>query len=102
MFYHLAKIATRYRWLIVGLWMVAVIVALPFAPQASQVLQSGGFTSPDSESEQAISVLVQKLHLQPTIVQIIFTSRRYSVDDPPFLEQTQRALADLHAWPKVA
>jgi len=102
MFYRLAKIATRYRWLIVGLWMVAAIVALPFTPQASQVLSSGGFTSPDSESEQAISVLVQKLHLQPTIVQIIFTSRRYSVDDPPFLQQTQRALANLHSWPEVA
>jgi len=101
MFYYLAKIATRYRWLIVVLWMVAVIVALPFAPQASQVLSSGGFTSPDSESEQAISILVQKLHLQPTIVQIIFTSRRYSVEDPPFLQQTQHALANLHGWPEV-
>jgi RND superfamily putative drug exporter len=98
----LARIATRYHWLIVGLWMIAAIVALPFAPQASRVLQSGGFTSPDVESERAISVLVQKLHLQPTVVQVIFTSQRYSVDDLPFLQQTQQALAKLRSWSEVA
>ena len=102
MFYYLAKIATRYRWLIVGLWMVAVIVALPFAPQASQVLHSGGFISPDAESEQAINVLVQKLHLHPTVVQVIFTSQRYSVEDSAFLLQSQHALAKVRDWPEVA
>lgn len=102
MFYYLAKIATRYRWLIVGLWMVVAIIALPFAPQANQVLNSGGFTSPDAESERAIDVLVQKLHLQRTIVQVIFIGQRYSVEDPQFLQQTQQALARLHGWSEVA
>jgi len=57
MYFHLGRIATRFRWLIVGLWMVAIAIALPFAPQ---VLHSGGFTSPDFESEQAIHLLAQK------------------------------------------
>ncbi len=98
----LARIVTCYRWLVVGLWMIAAIVALPFAPQASRILQSGGFTSPDVESERAISMLEQKLHLQPTVIQIIFTSQSYSVDYPPFLQQTQQALAKLHNWSEVA
>ncbi len=102
MFYHLGKIAARYRWLIVGLWMVAVAVALPFAPQANQVLRSGGFSSPDAESQQAIDLLVQKLHINQTIVQIIFTSKRYSVDEPQFVAQTQQALAKLRGWSEVA
>src|SRR5579875_3740469 len=78
MFYHLGRIAARYRWLIVGVWMVAVVVALPFAPRASGVLQSGGFISPDAESERAVSLLTQKLGLQSNIVQVIFTSRTYT------------------------
>src|SRR5712691_9744983 len=82
MFFHLGRIVTRYRWLIVGLWMVAIAIALPFAPQATQVLHSGGFVSPDFESERAITLLAQKLHFDPTIVQVIFTSRRYSADSP--------------------
>lgn len=102
MFYYLGKIATRFRWLIVGLWMVAALVALPFAPQASQVLRSGGFVSPDAESQRAVSVLVQKLHLNLTIVQVIFSSQRYSADDPQFVQQTQQALARLRTWSEVS
>ncbi|HEX4204993.1 MAG TPA: MMPL family transporter [Ktedonobacteraceae bacterium] len=101
MFYHLGKIATRLRWLIVGLWMVAVAVALPFAPQASQVLQPGGFASPDSQSQRAINLLSQKLHLNTNIVQIIFESQRYTAYDPQFIQQTQHVLSGLKNWSEV-
>ncbi len=102
MFYHLGKLATRYRWLIVGFWMVAVAVALPFAPQASGVLQSGGFVSPDAESVRAINVLTQNLHLDQTIVQVIFTSQRYTADSPQFVQESQTALASVRTMPIVA
>ena len=102
MFYHLGKIATRFRWLIVGLWMVAVAVALPFAPQASQVLQSGGFISPDAELQRAINVLTQKLHLDQTIVQVIFTSKTYTADDPHFIQESQQALSQVKNWSQTA
>ena len=102
MFYHLGRIATRYRWLIVGLWMVAIAVALPFAPQASQVLHPGGFVSPDAESERAISTLAQKLHLDLTIVQVIFTSTTLSADSPKFTAETQQALAQVRTWSQVS
>ena len=102
MFYHLGRFAARYRWLIVGLWMVAVAVALPFAPRASDVLQSGGFISPNAESQRAVDLLTQKLGLQPTIVQIIFTSKKYSADDPRFALEAEQALAGLRSWSKVA
>lgn len=102
MFYHLGKFAARYRWLIVGLWMVAIAVALPFAPQASNVLQSGGFTSPDSESQRAVDLLTQKLGVQPTIVQVLFTSQVYSADDPRFAQESEQALAGLRSWSAVS
>jgi len=102
MFYHLGTFATRFRWLIVGIWMVAVLAAVPFAPQASQVLQPGGFTSPDAESQQAVDVLIQKLHLNQTVVQIIFESKRYSAYDPQFYQQVQQALIGLRSWSEVA
>src|ERR1700740_1100424 len=102
MFYRLGKLATRYRWLIVGFWIIAVAVALPFAPQASSVLQSGGFISPDAESERAITLLTQKLHLDQTIVQVIFTSQRYTADNPQFVQESQAALAGVIAMPEVS
>jgi putative drug exporter of the RND superfamily len=102
MFYHLGKIATHYRWLIVGLWLVAAAIALPFAPQASQVLQSGGFTSPDAQSQLAINQLVDKLHFNLNVVQVIFTGQRYTAYDPRFVQEAQRALAKVQSWSEVS
>ena len=102
MFYHLGKLATRYRWLIVGLWMVAIAASLPFAPRASEVLHSGGFVSPDVESQRAVNLLVQKLHLDLTVVQVIFTSQRYTADSPQFIQETQTALAGVRSMPEVS
>jgi len=102
MFSLLGRLATRFRWLIVGLWMVAITIALPFAPQATQVLHSGGFVSPDFESERAIDLLVQKLHFNPTIVQVIFTSQRYSAVSPAFMQEAQRALTGVQGWSEVS
>src|SRR3989454_1225610 len=102
MFFRLGRIVTRYRWLIVVLWIFAIGIALPFAPQATQVLHSGGFVSPDFESEQAITLLAQKLHFDPTIVQVIFTSRRYSADSPAFPQEAQQALTRVRSWSEVS
>ncbi len=101
-FHHLGKIATRYRWLIVGIWMVAITIALPFAPQAGQVLHSGGFVSPDVESERAVTLLEQKLHLNLTIVQVIFTSQRYDAYSPQFIQESQQALTHIRSWSEVS
>src|SRR5260370_14064128 len=102
MFYHLGKLATRYRWLIVGFWMVAITVSLPFAPRASEVLHSGGFVDPDVESQQAVILLAQKLHLNLTIVQFIFTSQHYTADSPQFIRETQTALAGVRGMSEVS
>jgi putative drug exporter of the RND superfamily len=105
MFYHLGRIATRYRWLIVGLWMVTIAVSLPFAPQASQVLHPGGFVSPDAESERAINLLVQKVHLNLTVVQVIFTSQDNNIgsaDSPQFIQESQQALSRVRNWSEVS
>jgi putative drug exporter of the RND superfamily len=102
MFYHLGKLATRYRWLIVGMWMVAIAISLPFAPQAGSVLHPGGFVSPDAQSERAINLLVQKLHLNLTVVEVFFTSQNYSADSPRFVEETQQALAKVRNWSQVS
>jgi RND superfamily putative drug exporter len=102
MFYRLGKFAARYRWWIVGVWLVAVAVALPFAPRASDVLQSGGFLSPNAESQRAADLLTSKLGVKQTIVQVIFTSQKYTADDPQFVQETQQALAGLRSWSEVS
>jgi RND superfamily putative drug exporter len=102
MFYQLGRFAARHHWIIVGAWMIALALALPFAPRASSVLQPGGFLSPDAQSQQAVYLLTQNLHIKPTIVQVLFTSRVYTADDSRFAQQAQQALAALRTWPQVA
>ena len=102
MFYRLGKLVTRYRWFVVGFWFIVVVVALPFAPQVGTVLQAGGFTSPDAESEQALALLVNKLHLNVNIVQVIYTSQRYSAYDAQFVQEVQQSLASVRQMPEVA
>ncbi|MBX5449509.1 MMPL family transporter [Thermogemmatispora sp.] len=101
-FYALGWVTVRARWLMLLCWLLLVLIALPFAPRASQVLQSGGLLSPDAESQRAIDLLTTKLHLNPTVVQVIFISQRYRVDSPQFVQQMQQALAEVRTWSEVA
>ena len=49
--------------------------------------------SPDVESQQAVNLLVQKLHLNLTVVQVIFSSQHYTADSPQFMQEAQTFLA---------
>jgi putative drug exporter of the RND superfamily len=102
MFYRLGRFAARYRWLIVGVWMAAIVAGLPFAPRAGEVLQPGGFVSANADSVRAINELTQKLHLDQTIVQVIFTSSTYTADSPQFVQESQQALKNIADWSQVS
>ena len=72
-FTRLAQLAVRHKWLIVGVWLLAVAVAAPFAPRIATALKPGGFGSNDMESVRAGTLLQQQLHAQFTSVDIFFT-----------------------------
>ncbi|HEX6776734.1 MAG TPA: MMPL family transporter [Ktedonobacterales bacterium] len=102
MFYRLGLAIVRRRWLVLGVWLLAVAAALPFAPRIASVLQSGGFSSPDMQSQQAIDLLTQKLHYQLTAVQVLYSSDTLTADDPRFVQQASDSLSLLSAWSEVA
>jgi RND superfamily putative drug exporter len=100
-FTRLARLAVRYKWLIVGIWLLAVAVAAPFAPRIASALKPGGFGSNDMESVRAGTLLQQQLHAQFTSVDIFFTSTRYRASDPQFVQEATAAIAPLSAWQAV-
>jgi RND superfamily putative drug exporter len=102
MFYRLGSAMVQRRWLVLALWLVAVGTALPFAPRIASVLQSGGFSSPEMQSQQAVDLLVQKLHYHLTAVQVIFTSEMLTADAPQFIQEANDALSKLNDWSQVA
>jgi RND superfamily putative drug exporter len=102
MFYRLGRAMVRRRWLALGVWLLAVAAALPFAPRIASVLQSGGFSSSDMQSQQAIDLLTQKLHYHLTAVQVLYFSDTLTADDPRFVQQANDALSGLSVWSEVA
>ena len=63
MFYRWGQWVVRARFFILAAWAVAVLAALPFAPRASSVLQSGGFSSDVMESQRAVEALQSGLQI---------------------------------------
>ncbi len=101
MFNRLALAAVRHRYWILVCWLVAVLVALPFAPRASQVLAPGGFSSPDMESQRAVDALQSGLHTSFTSVLVLFSSPTLSADDPRFQAEASAAVAHLAGWSAI-
>ena len=47
----LAGLTTRYRWVVVGIWVAVLLVAFPLAAKQTENLTGGGFDVPGSESQ---------------------------------------------------
>jgi RND superfamily putative drug exporter len=101
MFHRLGYAAVRYRWLIIAIWALALMASAPVAPRIASVLQPGGFTSPDLQSQRALDLLQRNLRYRFTSVDIIFTSNRLSVDNPRFPREANAAVAELAGWKEV-
>jgi RND superfamily putative drug exporter len=101
MFYRLGKAMIRLRYWIIGVWLLAVLAAFPFAPRVAGALSPGGFSSPDMQSQQAIDALQSGLHTSFTNVLVIFSSKTLTADDPRFIAEATAATAKLNGWSEV-
>ena len=102
MFYRLGLAMARLRYWVLGLWLIAALASVPFAPRVAEALSPGGFSSPDMESQQAITALQDGLHTSFTNVVVIFTSKTMTADDPRFIAQATAATAKLQGWSAVS
>jgi|SRR5579871_688660 RND superfamily putative drug exporter len=101
MFQRLGLRMVRWRYWIVGIWLLAVLIGLPFAPRVAEVLAPGGFSSDAMQSQQAVNALQQGLHTSFTNVQIVFSSKTLTADDPRFVQEATTAVANLNGWSEV-
>ncbi|HEY7975197.1 MAG TPA: MMPL family transporter, partial [Ktedonobacterales bacterium] len=102
MFYRLGQAMVRLRYWVIGLWLLAALASVPFAPRVAEALSPGGFSSPDMESQQAINALQSGLHTSFTNVLVIFSSKTLTADDPRFIAQATAATAQLQGWSPVS
>ena len=101
MFVLVGRLAYRFRWWVVALWVAVLIAAVPILPRVTGVLEMGGFTSPATESYQAEQVLQRELGFSPSSMVVIFQSDTLTYVDAAFQEQMMATLAGVQELPYV-
>ncbi|MFN0071074.1 MAG: MMPL family transporter [Chloroflexota bacterium] len=92
----------RYHRWVIGVWVVLILVCLPFAPGAVGRLQPGGFSSPTQEAQRASDVLQAAFQSSPATLVAVYSSDQWATNDPRFAQAVDVSLARVRALSYVA
>jgi len=92
----------RFRWFLLAFWVVAVGASVPFATRLPSLLSGGGFLVRDSESAQASRELIEKLHVPPSTLTVVFHSATTNVSDPAYQQELNSIISNIHAFHDVS
>ncbi|MDE3074310.1 MAG: MMPL family transporter [Chloroflexota bacterium] len=101
MFARFGRAMYRRRWLVIGVWLLAVLIAAPWFPKIGSFLQVGGFSSSNIESAQARETLAKNLGQDLSSVVVVYSSSTLTADDPRFIQEVRASLAGVSAAPGV-
>ena len=87
--------------LVIGVWVLIVLCALPFAPQAPGALQAGGFDLPTLESARSRAALESELGAPPSALVLAISSSTLTPGTVEFETAAQRAVAGVARAPHV-
>ena len=93
----------RRRRLVLALWGLVLLLALPIVPRVFRSLTAGGFTSPDLEAFRAGQVLADRFGSNASSLFLVYDdpSGALSATDPRFLDQVEQSLVDVRQLPFV-
>jgi RND superfamily putative drug exporter len=93
----------RWRWAVLAVWGLALLAALPLAPQVFHSLQAGGFTSPDLEAARAGQLLIDRVGASPSSVYLVYEdpAGQLRATDPLFQQQVEASLATVRQLPEI-
>ena len=101
MFAFLGRAAYCWRWAVLVVWGVALLLAVPVLPRVPGALKVGGFSSPNTEAARAREVLQRELGFAPSTLLIIYQSDTLTAHDPAFQAAVERSLARARTLPSV-
>ena len=81
--------------------MAALVASVPFATRLPSLLSGGGFSVSGSESVQASRELIEKLHVPPSTLTVVFQSATTNVSDPAYQQELNSTLSNIRAFPHV-
>jgi RND superfamily putative drug exporter len=95
------RLVHRFRWFLLVFWMAALVASVPFAARLPSLLSGGGFSVSGSESAQANRELIEKLHVPPSTLTVVFQSATTNVSDPAYQQELNSTLSTIRAFPHV-
>ncbi|MGI9148396.1 MAG: MMPL family transporter [Chloroflexota bacterium] len=93
----------RRRRLVLAVWGLVLLLALPIVPRVFRSLTAGGFTSPDLEAFRASTLLSERFGSNPSSLFLVYEdpSGTLQATDPRFLVEVEDSLADVRRLPYV-
>ncbi|HJT38273.1 MAG TPA: MMPL family transporter, partial [Actinomycetota bacterium] len=101
-FYRLGVFAHRRRWIIIGVWIVALLASGPLLGKLSNRLSQGGFAVPGSQSDVVQKTIEKDFPQQSTFSDtLVLHSTKLTARDPVFKAAVARTVATLAKQPGV-
>jgi len=101
MFYRTGRWAYRHRRLVILLWALAFLAAVPILPRLTDELKVGGFSNPTIEAARARALLEAEIpSFAPSTLVVIYQSDSLVATDPQFSAAAEQSLAGLSALPE--
>ena len=92
----------RLRWLVLALWVAALVGAVPLAAQVGSVLTGSGYSFNGSESVKVNNIVSSKLNQPKETVIVVFQSASAHVEDASYQLEVENFIARAQAYPHVS
>ncbi len=96
------RLIYRLRWLVLALWIAALIAAAPFAAQVASVLTGSGYSFSGSESVKVNNILASKLNQPKETLIVVFQSSDAYVNDASYQLEVNNFISVAQAYPHVS
>ena len=91
----------RARWIVVALWIAAVLASIPFAAKLGSVLTGGGYSFQHSDSVRVSNILSTQLHQPAAQMLVVFQSPATPVSDPAYQQELAGFTSSAASFPGV-
>ena len=98
----LGALVVRRKYIVVAVWAVIILAALPFAPRAHEFLKPGGFSNESFPSVKAHKVLQERLELSTLSIDFVFSHPEWQPFDARFSDAVLKAVGDLDKYGEIS
>lgn len=101
MFGFIGRSMYRWRYLVIAIWSLGFLAAVPFIPQLASALNVGGFSSERTEAAAARAIVARELGSSASTMLVIYSAEELLATSPDYVMAVERSLANVRRLPAV-